>query len=111
MVKIKSKIPQKMKWLFWSYDINSFNLRADKDYIVGQVLNYGTWEDLKWLFMVYPKKEIKEVIKNPRRGVWFENVLRFWMLMFNIKLKREVFERAIFKLPAFKKEAILIKNK
>ena len=38
----KSKIPKKMKWLFWSYDINSLDLNKDKNYIITQTLNYGT---------------------------------------------------------------------
>lgn len=94
----KVKIPPKMKWLFWSYDIKSLNLARDKDYIVPQVLNYGTWEDLKWLHRVYSEKDIREVVKNPRRGVWFEKVLNFWTLMFNIRLKKNIQERAIFSL-------------
>ena len=86
-----------MKWLFWSYDIESLDLKKDKDYIITQVLNYGTWEDLKWLFKIYSEKEIKEVVKNPRRGVWFRKVLNFWTKIFNIKLKKEVFNKAIFR--------------
>ena len=93
----KIKIPQKMKWLFWSYDIRSLDLKEDKDYIIPQVLNYGTWEDLKWLLRVYPEKEIKKVVKNPRRGVWFEKVLNFWVTIFNIKIKKEIWEKAIFR--------------
>jgi hypothetical protein len=73
------------------------DLEKDKKEIITQVLNYGTWEDLKWLFKVYSEKEIKEVIKNPRRGVWFRKVLNFWTKIFNIKLKKDVFERAIFR--------------
>jgi len=97
MPQIKRKIPKKMKWLFWSYDIESLDLKKDKDYIITQVLNYGTWEDLKWLFKIYSEKEIKEVVKNPRRGVWFRKVLNFWTKIFNIKLKKEVFNKAIFR--------------
>jgi hypothetical protein len=101
MAKVKNskelKIPKRMKWLFWSYDIDSLDLKRDKDYIIPQVLNYGTWEDLKWLFKVYSRKEIKKAIKYPRRGVWFRKVLNFWTKIFNVKLKKEVFEKAIFR--------------
>jgi len=91
------KIPKSLQWLFWSYKIESLDLKRDKDYIISQVLNYGTEKELKWLFKVYPEKEIKEVIKNPRRGVWFKKVLNFWTKIYNIKLKKKVFERAIFR--------------
>lgn len=95
MAKIKAKILPKMKWLFWSYDIESLDLRRDKRYIITQVLNYGAWEDLKWLFKVYSEKEIKKVIENPGRGLWFEKVLNFWLIIFNIKLKKDIYQKAI----------------
>lgn len=91
------KIPKSLQWIFWSYKIESLDLERDKDYIIPQVLNYGTEKELKWLFKVYPEKEIKKVIKNPRRGVWFKKVLNFWTKIYNIKLKKKVFERAIFR--------------
>jgi hypothetical protein len=93
----RMKIPKSLQWIFWSYKIESLDLERDKDYIIPQVLNYGTEKELKWLFKVYPEKEIKKVIKNPRRGVWFKKVLNFWTKIYNIKLKKKVFERAIFR--------------
>jgi len=98
MPKVKTKIPLKMKWLFWSYDVKSLDLKKDKDYIITQTLNYGSWEDLKWLYKVYSEKEIKEVIKNPSRGLWFEKVLNFWLTIFNIKLKKNIYQKAIFNI-------------
>lgn len=95
--KIK-KVPRRFQRALWSYNISKMDLKKDKKEIITQVLNYGDWEDLKLLFKLYPEKDIKKVVKNPRRGVWFEKVLNFWTTIFNIKLKKKVFERAIFKL-------------
>ncbi|HAJ44833.1 MAG: hypothetical protein UV53_C0015G0013 [Candidatus Azambacteria bacterium GW2011_GWE1_42_9] len=92
------KIPQKMRWLFWSYDIKTINFDRDKDYVISQVLNYGTWDDIKWLKEIYSDEEIKEIVKNPGRGVWFEKVLNFWTTIFNIRLKKDVREKAIFNI-------------
>jgi len=101
MSKVKIEIPKKMQWLLWSYDIDSLDLERDKDYIITQVLNYGTWEDLKWLFKVYSEREIKNVVKKPARGLWFRDVLNFWNLMLNLKLKKRVFEEAILDLQKY----------
>jgi len=101
MSKVKIEIPKKMQWLLWSYDIDSLDLEGDKDYIITQVLNYGTWEDLKWLFKVYSEREIKNVVKKPARGLWFRDVLNFWNLMLNLKLKKRVFEEAILDLQKY----------
>lgn len=83
-----------MQWLFWSVNIKDLDLTKDKHYIISQVLNYGTWEDLKWLFKIYSEREIKNVVRNPGRGIWFSDVLNFWNLMFNLKLRKKISERA-----------------
>lgn len=97
MKKIK-KVPSSFQTALWSYDISRMNIEKDKKEIITQVLNYGTWDNLKLLFEIYPEKEIKKVIKNPSRGVWFEKVLNFWCTIFNIRLKKDVWEKAIFNI-------------
>jgi len=94
----KLKIPKRMKWLFWSYNLNSLDLKRDKDYIISQTLNYGSWEDVQWLFRVYKEEEIIKVLKNPREGQWFEKVLNFWLTIFGIKLKKNIYQKAILNL-------------
>lgn len=94
--KIK-KVPKQFQRALWSYDINKMDLGEDKKEIITQVLNYGTWEDLKLLYKLYSEEEIKEVVKNPRRGVWFKKVLNFWITIFNIQLKKEIWDKAIFR--------------
>ena len=95
--KIK-KVPRQFQRVLWSYDISKMDLEEDKKEIITQVLNYGDWEDLELLYKLYPEKEIKKVVKNPRRGVWFEKVLNFWLTIFNIKLKKDNYQKAIFSL-------------
>jgi len=93
----KYKILRKLQNVLWSYNVKDLDLRGDKEYIITQVLNYGDWEDLKLLYKLYPEKEIKKIIKNPSRGLWFRKVLNFWTTIFDIKLKKEVREKAIFR--------------
>jgi hypothetical protein len=97
MPKKTKKVPRQFQRVLWSYDISKMDLEKDKKEIITQVLNYGTWEDLKLLYKLYPEKDIKKVIKNPQRGVWFKKVLNFWIKIYNIKLKKRIFERAIFR--------------
>ncbi|MDP2946165.1 MAG: hypothetical protein Q8N61_01770 [bacterium] len=97
MKKIK-KIPASFQTALWSYDISKMDIEKDKKGVITQVLNYGTWDNLKLLFKIYSEKEIKKVIKNPSRGIWFEKVLNFWTTIFNIRLKKDVFQKAIFNI-------------
>ncbi len=97
MKKIK-KIPTSFQTALWSYDISRMDIEKDKKGIITQVLNYGTWDNLKLLFKIYPEKEIKKVVKNPSRGVWFEKVLNFWLTIFDIRLKDDIRKRAMFRI-------------
>jgi hypothetical protein len=92
------KLPKNFQRLLWSYDLKKMNAWEDKKEIITRVLNHGTWDDLKLLFKLYSEDDIKKTIKHPRRGVWFEKVLNFWTTIFNIRLKRDVWEKAIFNI-------------
>jgi len=97
-MKKSKKLPESFQRALWSYHINKIDLRKDKKEVITQVLNYGDWKDIKKLFRLYSEEDIKEVIRNPKRGVWFEKVLNFWCKMFKIKLKKEIYQNAIFRL-------------
>ena len=92
------KLPKYITSYLWSYEASSIDAILDQDLIITQVLNYGDWKAVKWLYTFYPEKEIRKAIARPRRGLWFKQVLNFWCLMLKIKLPREVRERAIFRL-------------
>jgi len=83
-----------------SYDISKMNLRnlCDKKLIIEAVLNQGTTREIKWLFRIYSFKEIKNVLKNPRRGCWDARVLNYWTNFFGIKIHPIIYEMAILDL-------------
>lgn len=92
------KLPKNFQRSLWSYDLDKMDPEVDKKEIITQVLNHGNWDDLKLLFGLYSEEEIKKVVENPRRGVWFEKVLNFWTTIFDIRLKKDVWEKAIFRI-------------
>lgn len=58
-----SKVPKNLQGILWSRNVTSLDTKKDKNYIIHQVLAYGTWEHLKWLFKTYKKGEIRKVFK------------------------------------------------
>lgn len=94
----RKKLPKNFQRLLWSYDFKKMDAWEDKKEIITRVLNHGTWNDLKLLFKLYSEDDIKKIIKHPRRGVWFEKVLNFWTTIFDIRLKKDVREKAIFNI-------------
>ncbi|MCM8788102.1 MAG: hypothetical protein NC935_08680 [Candidatus Omnitrophica bacterium] len=98
---MKSKITKDIASCLWSYDIDDIDLKKNKELIITQILNYGTPERIKWLYSVYTIDDIKDVVINPRRGMWFKKVLNFWMVILKVKIPEDKKEKAIFKLNPF----------
>ena len=90
-----NSLPRCIKSCLWSYDTNKLDVKRHKNTIIPQVLNYGNWQGIKWLRSIYKNEEIKQILQNPRRGIWFADVLNFWEQMFNIKIDPKVRKRAI----------------
>jgi hypothetical protein len=78
-------VPKKLQSALWSYDLKKLNLRSDKRVIIEQILNHGTWKQLQWLLQTYSEREIKQVVKDPSRGIWQEDAMNYWAKYFNLK--------------------------
>ena len=46
--------------------------------IITKVLNLGDTKAVFWLFDNYTLEAIRNVVKNPKRGVWNEESLNYW---------------------------------
>ncbi len=91
-------LPKFLQSALWSYDISKMSPRKSRDLIITQVLNHGNEKQLKWLFKTYTKEEIKEVVKNPWRGMWMKSVLNYWLMIFELKIPKHIYEKALFHL-------------
>ena len=91
-------VPSFLQPYLASYDLSRLDVERDKDIIITEILNKGDDEAIIWLGRTYPKKVIKEVISFPIRGLWMKSVLDYWTKIFDIKLSRERFNRAILDL-------------
>lgn len=66
--KTLSEIPKSLQGILWSVNVAKLDLNRDKNYIIHQVLAYGSLEQISWLFKVYGRQEVKEIFaKEPTR--------------------------------------------
>ena len=80
---------------FPSYDLKRLDVIENKKLIITQILNFGTEKDLEWLSKNYSKADLKQVISKPDKGVWLKNVLLYWQKIFNLKILKKDFQKAI----------------
>lgn len=94
------KIPHSLQTVLWSYDLDKLepDNSKDKKLIITQVLNFGTFVKVRWLFKHYPAREIRKVLRHPSRGVWLKKRLDYWLKIFEINLGEDIYEKAILNL-------------
>jgi hypothetical protein len=77
-------IPEFIKPFLWSYNVSALDLRRDKKRIITNVLNLGTSRATDWLFSVYDKNDILEVLSHPLPGEWNKKSLSYWSMLYNL---------------------------
>ena len=91
----KGKIPGYVRPVLWSYRIDDLDLTEDKGEIITNVLNYGDWNMVRWLFKIYGAPGIKNIILHPRRGRWSKKVLNFWLTFFDVSVEDKLWRKAV----------------
>ncbi|OGO34269.1 MAG: hypothetical protein A2W35_12115 [Chloroflexi bacterium RBG_16_57_11] len=66
-----TEIPAGLHPYFQEYDPASLNIIHDADLIIQRTLEFGTWDELRWLFQTYQIKRIRSFLR--QRG---ERMLR-----------------------------------
>lgn len=53
------QIPDGLKPYFQEYDIARLDITRDANLIIQRVLEFGTWDEIRWLFKTYRSKRIR----------------------------------------------------
>lgn len=91
-------LPKFLQSTLWSYDLKSLDIKKDKNIIITQILNHGSWQQIQWLRKQYSLREITNVISNPGKGLWYSDVLNYWQIILGINLSKKKIQQALFSL-------------
>ena len=84
-----------MQSCLWSYDISVIDPQKAKKLIITQAINHGDARQLGWVTQHYSDEEIREVVTNPARGVWWREKLRLWLGKYGVMIDPLKYELAI----------------
>ncbi|MCL4384835.1 MAG: hypothetical protein M1479_10255 [Actinobacteria bacterium] len=73
----ETPIPEELKPILWSKNINNLDPETDKIYIIHQVLAYGNIDDIKILKKIYSDREIENIFKNFPKRIYTRPVFLF----------------------------------
>ena len=79
------EFPQSVKACLWSYDASRIDLtdKIQKDLVIRNVLNRGTYEAVLWLRGTFPEADIAATITKSSSSDWNKKSLALWSLVFN----------------------------
>ena len=79
-----NRLPRTLRPFFWDHDFARLSWKADRDLIIGRILDVGDWESIRWLRWRLPDPELRTWLVH-RRGAGLSNRhLRFWELILKL---------------------------
>lgn len=96
------KVPESVRACLWFTDAKRLDWAAQKNLIVTQILNRGTWDAVQWVSRQYGMETMKQALRTPKRGMWFPQALNFWLKFFKLSLSSRVFQQALIRLNPWK---------
>jgi hypothetical protein len=93
-------IPMSLKPYFQEYDLEALNIKRDADLIILRILEYGNWDEIRWLFLVYPRERIRRFLREHGER-WLKPVtFNYWRLLMGIrKWNSAPFEKVMIWFP------------
>jgi hypothetical protein len=82
---ILDTIPSGLRPHFQEYDLADLQLERDADLVIQRVLEFGTWEEIRWLFQVYGRMRVSKFLRQYGER-WLDPVaFHYWRKLLGIR--------------------------
>lgn len=97
-----SDIPSGLWPHFQEYDVRTLDLDRDANLIIQRTLEYGTWDEVRWLFGIYGGPRIRTFVRERGERMLSRVTFNYWRKLMGIRnwrrspfptAKGEVWER------------------
>jgi len=79
-----TEIPADLHHYFQEYDPASLNITHDADLIIQRTLEFGTWDDLRWLFETYQLKRIRSFLRQRGERMLRPVTFNYWRKLLGV---------------------------
>ena len=81
----ENQIPRGLKPYFQEYDVAGLSLEKDADLVIQRTLEFGNWEEIRWLFRWYGRERIRTFLRL-RGERWLKPVsFNYWRKLLKIR--------------------------
>ena len=79
------RIPDRLRPRFQEYDFDALSLQDDANIVIQRTLEFGTWDDLRWLFELYGSRRIRLFIREHGER-WLKPVtFNYWRKLLQVR--------------------------
>jgi hypothetical protein len=77
-------IPSGLRPHFQEYDVRTLDLDRDANLIIQRTLEYGSWDEVRWLFRTYGGPRIRTFVRERGERMLSRVVFNYWRKLFRI---------------------------
>ena len=78
-------IPGSLRAAFQEYDLAALSLDRDADLIIQRTLEYGDWEEVRWLLATYGRERIVAFLQERGERLLSPVAFNYWRKLWNVR--------------------------
>jgi len=78
-------IPSGLRPYFQEYDVDSLQVERDANLILQRTLEFGDWEEVRWLFHTYGKERIRAFLREFGERMLKPSTFNYWRKLFRLR--------------------------
>lgn len=82
---LSPKIPAGLKPYFQEYDTAQLDFTRDANLIIQRVLEFGTWDEIRWLFETYRSKRIRLFLREHGERWLHPVIFNYWRKLLGLR--------------------------
>jgi len=80
-----SDIPSGLRPHFQEYDVRTLDLDRDVNLIIQRTLEYGTWDEVRWLFGIYGGPRIRTFVQERGERLLSRVTFNYWRKLLGVR--------------------------
>lgn len=80
-----SQVPSGLKPYFQEYSVARLNIVDDANLIIQRTLEFGTWDEIRWLFQTYRSKRIRLFLREHGERGLRPVTFNYWRKLLGIR--------------------------
>ena len=88
-VTVLAQIPAGLEPYFQEYDLDILDIEQDANLILQRTLEFGTWDEVRWLFRRYGAKRVRAFVRQYGEKWLRPATFNYWRKLFKIRKWRQ----------------------